>query len=54
VISLKECRKYLEDTNLSDKQVEELRDALYELGELAFDCYFEEKKKEHKRNENTK
>ena len=30
--------------NKSDKEVAEIRDSLYDLAELAFDCYIEEKK----------
>lgn len=30
MLSLEECKEYLGDTSLSDEQIEELRDALYE------------------------
>ena len=44
MISIEECRKTLGEiaTNLTDKQVEDLRNALYQLTESVLDKYFEE------------
>tara|TARA_B100000745_G_C20154676_1_gene395668 strand:+ start:2907 stop:3032 length:126 start_codon:yes stop_codon:yes gene_type:complete len=39
MLSIEECRKYLGD-DLSDKQVEELRDALYTLIDKVLDEHF--------------
>lgn len=44
MISLDECRKL--DSRLekmSDEEVRKIRDSLYELGQLAFDIWLEEK-----------
>lgn len=44
MISIEECRKLdprLE--KLSDEAVSKIRDSLYELGQLAFDTFMEEK-----------
>jgi hypothetical protein len=37
MISIEEARKLLDDKDLSDEQVKEIRDQLYALGNLAFD-----------------
>lgn len=46
MLTIEECRKTLEDggKDLSDEEVEKIRDELYELGNLALECYFEEKR----------
>ena len=44
MISIEECRKLdprLE--KMSDEEVRKIRDSLYELGQLAFDTWLEEK-----------
>ncbi len=47
MLTIKKCREHLGDVanEMSDEQVIELRDVMYELGEFALECYFEEKKK---------
>ncbi len=42
MISIKKARELIGDENMSDEEVEKVRDALYELGELALDIYFRE------------
>ena len=37
MLTIKECRKYLLGKELTDNQVEELRDAMYALVEQALD-----------------
>lgn len=45
MLSVEECRKLLDnEKDLTDEQVTEIRNSLYELAELALDCYFEKKK----------
>jgi len=39
VLSVEDCRKYLGNTSLSDKQVEELCNALYSIVENLLDEY---------------
>lgn len=39
MLNVEDCRKYLGKTSLSDKQVEELRGALYALVENMLDDY---------------
>lgn len=39
MLSIKECRKHIGETNLSDKQVKEFRDTLYILCEQVIDEY---------------
>ena len=48
MISIEECRKHLGDkgNQMSDEEVEKIRDSLYGLAELALECYFENKKNE--------
>ena len=42
-MSIEECRKYIPDKNLSDKEVEKIRDDIYALGKLAIEMYIKEK-----------
>lgn len=37
MISIEECKKHIGNLNLSDKEIEEIRDALYVLAENALD-----------------
>jgi hypothetical protein len=39
MLSVEDCRKYLGNTSLSDKQVEEFRDAIFALVENMVDEY---------------
>ena len=41
-LSISECRKHLGETNLADKEIEELRDALFVIIDNIFDRYFDE------------
>jgi hypothetical protein len=41
MLSISQCKEYLEETNLDDKQVEELRDILYVISENLIDDYLE-------------
>lgn len=40
-LSIEECKKYLGETNLSDKEIEELRDALCSFIDGILDNYFD-------------
>jgi len=44
MLSIEQCRKLIGDKTLSDKEVEEIRDELYVLANLAFDHWKETKK----------
>lgn len=37
MISVKQCKTYIDDTNLSDKEIEEIRNEIYALVEGVFD-----------------
>ena len=37
MLSIEECKKYIEDLNLTDKQIEEARDLVYAFVEQALD-----------------
>lgn len=39
MLSVEECQKYLRDENLSDKEVEEIRNLLYNFIEMVLDNY---------------
>lgn len=41
MLAIAECKKHLGETNLTDEQVEEFRDALYVLIEQVIDDYIE-------------
>lgn len=43
MLSIEECREYLDDKNLSDEEVLEIRDNLYGLAEIAIESYIKEK-----------
>jgi hypothetical protein len=46
MISLEDLRKLLPDNeNLTDKELLELREQLYGIGDLAFEVWLEDKKK---------
>jgi len=48
VISIEECRKYLEEdgeTDLIDEQVEKLRGSTYGIVEIALEEYFDDLKR---------
>lgn len=47
MLSIEQCRVFIPDCNLIDKQMVNLRDNLYELAELALDAYFEGKIKKN-------
>jgi hypothetical protein len=38
-LTIKDCRKYLNDETLTDEKVEQIRDALYVIVESVFDKY---------------
>lgn len=44
MLSIEECREYLEDKTLSDEEVLEIRDNLHGLAEIAIENYIKEKK----------
>ncbi len=46
MLSIEKCREILGDKaiDMSDEQIIELRDSLYNLGEMALDQYFEDLK----------
>ena len=47
MLSIQKCRELIDnDEQYSDKQIEEIRNTLYGLAELAFDIQLEEKKKQ--------
>ena len=41
VLTIEECRKYLANLELTDKEVEELRDSLYSINEAIVNNYLE-------------
>lgn len=44
MLSIEDCRKLIEnDSELTDEQIVEIRDAMYNLADLALDAYFQEK-----------
>lgn len=46
MLSIDECRKLIDGgEKYTDKEIEEIRDNLYGLANLAFDVWLEEKKK---------
>lgn len=46
MLSIEECRKLIpDDKKYSDKEIAEIRNILYGLGELALEDYLEEKGK---------
>ncbi len=45
MLSIEQCKKLISDKNLTDKEVEEIRDELYILANLAFEHWKETKKK---------
>ena len=42
-LTIEECRQYLGDTNMTDKEIEELRDDLCVLIDNVLDDYFNSK-----------
>ena len=43
MLSIEECRKLIDgNEEYSDEQIADIRDRLYALGQLAFDCWLEE------------
>jgi hypothetical protein len=44
MLSIEQCKKLIGDKTLSDKEVEEIRDELYILANLAFDHWKETRK----------
>lgn len=45
MLTLEQCKKLISDKNLTDKEVEEVRDELYILANLAFEHWRETKKR---------
>ena len=45
MLSIEQCKKLIDDKNLTDKEVEEIRDELYVLANLAFEHWRKAKKK---------
>jgi hypothetical protein len=43
MLSLEELKEIDPDLNLTDKELEEIREKLYELGQLAFEVWLEER-----------
>ena len=44
MLSIEECRKLIDnDSDLTDEQIVEIRNSLYELADIALDVYFKEK-----------
>jgi len=37
MLNLKECKELIDDSNLSNEEILEIRDACHELAEIAFD-----------------
>lgn len=40
MLSIKEAKELIGDPNISDEQVEKIRNSLYELADLAFEAIF--------------
>lgn len=43
MLSVDQCRALLDGQNLSDEEIEFVRDALYESAQLAFEVFWQEK-----------
>ncbi len=54
MLSIEQCRKLIDDKNLSDEEVEQIRGELYVLANLAFDHWKEAKKGDKKLPEGQK
>lgn len=46
MISIEQCKKHLKNCDYSDEQIREIRDILYQLGEMLFDEFMKQKKAE--------
>ena len=44
MLSIEETRKHLDNKNLTDKEVEEIRNGLYGLAEVIFEKWMQDKK----------
>jgi len=45
MLSIERVKELLNDPNLSDKEIEEIRDGFYNLSELIFEQWMEDRKK---------
>lgn len=43
MLSVDKCKNLIENTELTDEEVEEIRNSLYELAELTWDIYKDKK-----------
>ena len=48
MLSIQQCRKYLDNCPYTEKEIENVRDSLYQIAELLVNKYIE--KKENKRD----
>lgn len=44
MISIEQCKKILNNSNYTDEQIREIRNILYQLGEMLFDEYMRQKR----------
>ena len=45
MLSVERVKELINDPNLSDKEIEEIRDGFYQLSEIMFEQWMEERKK---------
>ena len=48
MLSIKECRKLLKNDNLSDDEVEEINNSLYQLADVLIESYLNSHHNDHK------
>jgi S-adenosylmethionine:tRNA-ribosyltransferase-isomerase (queuine synthetase) len=46
MLSIEQCKKILKNSNYSDEEIREIRNVLYQLGEMLFDEYMKQKRSE--------
>jgi len=49
MLSVERVKELINDPNLSDKEIEEIRDQMYMLTELIFEQWMEDRKKEREK-----
>ena len=53
MLSVERVKELINDPNLSDKEIEEIRDHMYMLTELMFEQWMEDRKKEREKRSKT-
>lgn len=49
MLSVEKCKKYIIDNSYTDKEIEEIRNSLYQAAELLIDKYTDDKKKHNRK-----